>query len=205
MRRMRILLALAGAGLAAFAAARRPHEILLDERSAPYLEDAAVPRPVAAVRATLHERAGEVRLAVEVSATGDGVEPLPGLEGVQGANLRTAEELHALLRDGALALVTRQRGSERAGALHGVRTGRLPARRLRPDGSLDLHEATAAELPLAVTFRSADLPEGTSHTYVQAGGVPRLAVTVHRAGTSAHIDALESLGEQLPSAAVRKP
>jgi len=177
---------------------------VLDVRTAAYLEDAGVPRPVAAVRAELSLRSGAVTLAVAVSACGPDVEPLPGVEGAPGANLRTAEELHFLLADDQLRLETRGGGAVVAGALHAVERGRVPVRRLRADGSLDVAVLAPTELPLRVVFRSAALPEGRSYSCLVAGRAPRLLVECERSGDRARIVAIESLAEPRPVAGRRR-
>lgn len=198
------------AAVAVFVPARSPAgpgpAVQLDARRDLYREDAAAARPVAAIAATLWRRGDAIELEVEVAAVGDGVVPLPGVEGAPAANLRTAEELHALLRDGALWLETRPAAagdgaaSARRGELRAVERGHVPARRLRPDGRVE-GRASAAELPLRVRFASGDLPGGTCRTVLVAGGVPRLCVDCERTGASARILAIASLGEPVATAA----
>jgi hypothetical protein len=65
---------------------------------------------------------------------------------------------------------------------------------LLADGALAA-ATTPAELTVAVTFQSSLLPEGTSHSYLLAAGVPRLCVSVQRAGARARLVAIESLGD----------
>src|SRR5262252_6335549 len=171
--------------------------VLLDAADADYYEDASVARAVAAVQATVLARGDEVRLQIAVSALGDHVEPVPGLEGVFGANLRTAEELHRLLVIGELRVETRVDGRSIAGDVATVERGHLPARALRADGTLVLHAEAPAELPVRATFRTAPLGEGTSQCYLISEGVPRLRVEVARTGDRAHIAAIESLGDPI--------
>lgn len=151
--------------------------------SALYLEDAAVPRAVAAVRARAVEDGGELRVEVSVSPCGVGVEPLPGFAGRPGTNLRTAEELARLLAAGALRLVTRDRGESLPGELVACEWRPLPAREVDLAGHVR-DGATPFAWPATVTFRSAPLPASgsgsSSWSYVEAEGVPRLAVEVRR-------------------------
>ena len=169
-----------------------------DERTALYSEDAAIPRPVAHVRARTVASGADLRLELSVSALGDGIDPLPGLEGVSGANLRTAEELDRLLRERGLQLVTRVDGRSEPGVLLAVQHRRLPARRLRPDGHLDLRTETETVWPACATFATSALPDGISWSYLEADGNPRLAVQVARTGTTARILAIDSLREPAP-------
>ena len=85
------------------------------EFMAPYLEDAPAPRPIAAVHARVLREGGEVWLELAVSPRGEGVEPVPGLDGLPGTNLKTAEELDRLTREGGLRLVERRDGRSIAG------------------------------------------------------------------------------------------
>ncbi len=175
----------------------------LDVRTAHYLEDAAEARPVAAIAAALHRQGDAVVLELEVLAIGAGIEPLPGVEGAPGANLRTAEELDFLLAEGALALTTRSNGAVVAGELLAVDRGPVPMRRLLRDGRVDRAARSSAALPLAVRWRSAPLPAGTSQSYLVAGAAPRLRIECECAGSQARIVAIESLGEPHPVTARR--
>ncbi|HEU4419401.1 MAG TPA: hypothetical protein VFT55_10710 [Planctomycetota bacterium] len=171
----------------------------LDERTALYLEDAAIPRPVASVDTKVVASGADIHLVVSVSAIGACIDPLPGLDGVSGANLRTAEELDRLLREQGLQLVTRIDGRSEPGTLLSVQHGRLPARRVRPDGRLDLRTETEAVWPTCATFASSNLPDGESWCYLEADGVPRLAVLVARSGATAKVLAIDSLREPAPA------
>ena len=170
-------------------------ERVLDERRALYREDAEAQRPVAAVHAMVVADWNGVALRVEVSAVGDGVQPLPGVEGAPGANLRTAEELHFLLQDGALGFTTRQDRAARDGSVVATEYGPLPARRLGRGGVIE-SAATEAAWPLRLRFCSAPLPEGSARSYVTVRGVPRLCIETRRNGNRARIVAVESLGEE---------
>jgi len=170
-------------------------ERVLDTRRAPYYEDAAVPRPIASVLAELIDEAGTMRLRVTVSALGDEVDALPGLEGVHGANLRTAEELDRLLRDDELRFVLRTAGESVAGALVAVARDHLPARRIDADGRLELEAQTTAQWPVRATFVGPPLPEGASWSYLEADGMPRLAVACTTTANGGRIVAIESRGE----------
>ncbi|MCA8947961.1 MAG: hypothetical protein KDE27_00565 [Planctomycetes bacterium] len=172
--------------------------VVRDRRSALFLEDAVVPRPIARVTAELIERGGVRRARVAVSALGPGVEPLPGLEGVAGANLRTAEELDRLLREAALQLVVRSAGESLAGRRIAVRWAAVPVCRIGDDGAIDFAARTAREWPVEVTFESPALPSGETWCYLEADGVPRLAVEI--AGD--RIVAIESLAARPPTAEV---
>ena len=119
--------------------------------------------------------------------------PVPGLEGVHGVNLKTAHELHRLLRDDRLSMTVRARDGHAVGggSVVGVRSERLAARRLLPDGDVDLHARTEAEWPVVVTLRSDPLPAVAASCEVFVDGVSRLRVTVE----GDRIAALEGLGE----------
>lgn len=172
-----------------------PFERVVDRRTAPYYEDAVEPRPVAHVAVELLDRDGGLSLRVRVAACGALVDPVPGLEGVPGTNLRTAEELERLLRERALRLVTRDAGRAVAGRLAGVGWARLPAGRIDAHGFIDRSRGTAASWPAWVAFESARLPARESWSYLEVAGVPRLAVQV----VGEQILAIESRGERLPA------
>lgn len=174
----------------------RARDAVLDVQATHYREDAPGARPVAAVRAVLRARGSDVVVEVEVAAIGAGVDPLPGVEGAPGANLRTAEELHFLLADDALHLRTRASGLDVAGSLLRVERDLVPVRRLRPDGSIAPEQAPAA-LPVRVAFASAALPLGRSRSFLLCGDVPRLVVECERTATGGRIVAIDSLGEPM--------
>lgn len=174
----------------------RPHaEQVLDRAGASYLEDAVPPRKVAAIRAELTVGTGGARLIVTVDARGPEVEAVPGLEGMRGSNRRTCEELHRLLRDDGLRVVTRSGGAETAGTFAVGARGTLPARTLRQDGTIDFEARTPAVLPVALTAISAALGEGQHQTYFVVDEVPRLCVTTELRGGSGRILAIESLAD----------
>lgn len=167
---------------------------LLDELHADYHEDAPGRRVVAAITARLHASGSSRRLDLELAARGPRVVPFPGLEGVHGTNLRSAQELHRLLRDGELEL--RVRGaSAAAGRVVSVLEERLPARSLTPDGDVRLRDATPAAWPSRVHLQTEALPEGRAIVDVFVAGVSRLRVTVCNDAVAPRIEAIESLGE----------
>lgn len=167
-------------------------------RTAPYFEDALVPRIVAAITARLWRRGDDVALTIDLAPSGDLVEAMPGLDGVPGHNARTAEELAALLDERDLAVETRWRTGSSAGRIAHVEHGRLPARALAREGRVR-PVADPRTLPVLVRLDAGALPFGESHTYVVARGVPRLRVDVERRSGDARIVAIGSLAE-IPSA-----
>lgn len=178
----------------AAASPRKAPALVLDSATAAYLEDAPGARPVARIVAELIATPTDTRLRLRVGACGDQVVPVPGFDGVHGANLRTAEELDRLLRDDRLQLIVRVAGISHPGELLEVQRAPLPARRLRPDGALVTGATTPGSWPVLVTFGSPPLPDGTTWCHLLADGVPRLAVQV-RVGEGARIVAIESLAE----------
>ena len=166
----------------------------LDELHADYHEDAPGRRVVAAITARLQASGSLRRLDLELAARGPRVEPFPGLEGVHGTNLRAAQELHRLLRDGQLEL--RVRGaSAAAGRVVSLLEERLPTRSLTPDGDVRLRDATPAAWPSRVRLQTEALPEGRAIVEVFVEGVSRLRVTVCNDAVAPRIEAIESLGE----------
>ena len=174
-----------------------PAPALLDRRSDWYREDAAAARPIAMVAAELHGVADCAELTFTIDAEGPGVDPLPGLASVAGANLRTAEELGRLFGEGALRVATRRLGdrSQQPGHIAITRRGTLPAHRLDPRGALRLFERTEAEYVLAVTASSGTLSPGEHETFVFVNELPRLRVVTVVGPDGGRIAAVESLGE----------
>lgn len=164
---------------------------------APFLEDAVVPRPVAAMRAELLPCDGGAVLRLSVNASGVVVEPLPGLQGVHGHNERTAEELQRLLREHALQLVLRRSGENLPGQLLEVARGTLPMRRLRDDGDIDF-SARTAELTLGATFASPVITDSPAYVYLLADDAPRVVACVDRIGGEWRITELASLAAPAP-------
>ncbi|MCR9245234.1 MAG: hypothetical protein NXI31_09395 [bacterium] len=157
-----------------------PAPRVLASREALYLEDAVMPRPVALVRAELVGIEDARWLRLRLSAIGAGVDAVPGLEGVPGANLRTAEELDRLLREGRLAVTVEPVAGERTTApanVTAIEWRRLPARRVAITG-IDFESRTTAEWPAAVTMLTARLPLGEVNVYLEADGLPRLLAVV---------------------------
>jgi hypothetical protein len=192
------MLALWSLSCLVFATSGAPPSRVVATASAMYLEDALVPRPVAAVQARLCARGGERWLEVELSPRGAGVDPLPGFAGMPGVNLRTAEELARLVADDALRLVTRHDGSSVPGALVRVELGTLPAREVDADGLLR-EVAAPGDWPVRVVFRSAPLPAGATWSHLESDGVPRLALHVDAAGEhGAAVLTIASLAEPAP-------
>lgn len=174
---------------------------VLDAVVADYLEDAPGARPIAALGARLLAQGERRWLELVVAARGPRVVPVPGLEGVHGTNLRTAQELHRLLRDGRLRPRLRDGAGREAGAGRVVAVAEepLPSRRLGADGDVDLHATTAAAWPVEVTLVSDPLPAEAASFELLVDGTARLRVSV--AGD--RVAAVESLGE--PPYALRRP
>ncbi|MBK8099085.1 MAG: hypothetical protein IPK26_18410 [Planctomycetes bacterium] len=174
-----------------------PAPRLLHRRTDWYREDAAAARPIAVIVAELHGAADRVELTFTIDAEGPGVDPLPGLTSVAGANLRTAEELDRLFGDGALRVLTRRLGdrAQHPGQIAISRRGKLPAHRIDPRGALRLFEQTEAEYMLAVTATSGPLPVGEHETFVFVNELPRLRVVTVVEPGGGRIAAIESLGE----------
>mgnify|MGYP001162056638 CR=1 FL=1 len=180
------LLALSVFALVVVTFGASPADRVLEIRTADYREDAAVARPVAAVRAVLRARGDEVRVEVEVAAIGPGVEPLPGVEGAPGANLRTAEELHLLLQDGQLAMATRGDDGVRHGRLLRVERGQVPVRRLRGASLIEVRLVTGRrnQIRLQARLRGHTLVGEQRYVYgpddLRSIPFPRQALHAHR-------------------------
>lgn len=175
----------------------RSPPLRLDRRTDWYREDAAAARPIAAIDAALVGGAGGAELTFTIDAEGAGVDPLPGLTSVAGANLRTAEELDRLFGEGALRVATRRLGErqQHPGTIAISRRGTLPAHRIDRRGALRLFERTSAEYVLAVSATSGPLPDGEHETFVFVHELPRLRIVTSVGRGAGRIAAIESLGE----------
>lgn len=177
-----------------------PTPTALDAVTADYHEDAPGAREVASVGARLWQHGAQRWLEVEVSARGPRVVPYPGLEGVHGTNLKTAQELHAICSGGRMRFAVRDDARREVGhgAIANIQEARLPTRRLRAEGSVEMDALTAAAWPATVSVRSDPLPQGAATFDVLVDDLSRLRVSV------AHdrITAIESLGE--PPLALRR-
>lgn len=145
--------------------------ILLATRNMAYLENADG-RPVASVTARLVCTPGGVCLVLGLAAEAPGLVPPRGYRGRRGANVVTARELQALLRDPGLTLRPRT-GPESvpsSGRVVAVERGLLPIRRLRPDGSLEHQGRTARLLTRRVVLETSPIPPGHHRWALQAGG-----------------------------------
>ncbi|MEO6596576.1 MAG: hypothetical protein ABIP94_17630 [Planctomycetota bacterium] len=166
--------------------------VVRDAVTVPYYEDAFVPRPVAQIAVELVASGEGAFLRVVVAALGPDVDPLPGIAGAPGANLRTAEELERLLREQTLQLVARVGADQVPGRLVEIEWARVPQRRIGEDGLVDFAAMTESPWPVRAVFESEVLPAGETWCYLQADGVPRLAVHA----SPQHILAVESRGER---------
>jgi len=177
---MRITRTLSIAGLLLLPGAAPPLAVpqVLAARVADYVDEGDGGRVHAEIGAELRRAAGGQRLWLRLSATGSRVDPVPGFEGVRGANRITARELGQLLDAGELRLRTRRRGTAAAvdGDFRVTRRGRVPIRATAADGGVDLHAETTQEFVLEVVADSGALGDGEFVAEVLARGVPRLRV-----------------------------
>jgi len=154
----------------------------LDTTRIDYREDEGSGRIVAEVVVELASVPGgagdEAELTIVPSALGPFIDPIPGLRGVRSANLHTARELARLFAEERIDVVTRRVDGEGEvrGAVRISRSGRVPERRRREDGSLDYLAQSRDVLPLALSLESGVLGRGDWRTEVLVDGVPRLVV-----------------------------
>ncbi len=131
-------------------------------------------RAIARVDSRLHRRGDLMTLSVAVDAEGPLVEPLPGLEGVPGANERTAAEIDALLAAGEIsACVVLGSGRRLDGRVVPAKPTHLLTRRLDRDGRIDFEARTRAYVA-GFTVVVEGLPVGTHRLEVSARGEVRL-------------------------------
>lgn len=132
-------------------------------------------RVIAEVAVELWSDGGKLRLVAMSSASGARIEAQPGFEGQAGGNRRTASEL-TRLAEGGLTFEVRSAEELHHGSVHASRRGRLPVRRLRPDGSLDLNGVDVRERVLEMQLETPPLAPGAWIADVMVDGVPRLTI-----------------------------
>lgn len=168
--------------------------VVLDWRSLPYIEDEPEGRRLAGLEARL-ERAGErAGLTLTVAADGREVDPISGFQGARGSNRITARELGRIAREQRLEVRTSARGDSGdpvAGHYRVTRTGRLPERRLRPDGVIELEAESAEEFALQLTVEAGLIGSGEWITELVLAGRPRLRVRYTFDGVEGRIEEIE--------------
>ncbi|KAF0245373.1 MAG: hypothetical protein FD180_1688 [Planctomycetota bacterium] len=167
--------------------------VVLDERRLDFTEDEGSGRVVADVRAFLLLEDGRVRLRISASAVGPRVDPVPGFQGIRGANRIAAEELQSILRKERGMLATRRGTGVETERGREARRGRIPERRLNPDGTLDLDAESREEFPLEAVFETAPPGDGVYTTELVVDGRPRLRVVYRVKDNSGRISALEAV------------
>ncbi len=180
----------------------RVGDVLASERAL-YLEDAPGARGVAVVDAVVAAQDdARAQLSVTLSAMGAGVVAFPGLAGVAGSNLRTAEEMERLCSGSNLRCALRRLQGTRSldwepGTIEVARRGHIPERRILADGTIEWDATHPALLPIELRC---DFPmghEGRFEAIVFVEEIPRLAVVFRHDGRGAVIESLTSLGEHL--------
>lgn len=116
-------------------------------------------------------------LQITIGATGPFVEPIGGYRGIRGANRYTAEELGMILRgEHAVQIVTEYNGDRDRiqGQFAEGRKGRIPERRLLPDGRIDYLGMTPDVYPLELIIDTNAGTPGQRTTLVIVDGQARL-------------------------------
>jgi hypothetical protein len=171
--------------------------VLLDSRHVDYLEDEGTGRRLAELRLDLACKAGAVSLRIVATAVGPRVDPVPGWQGVAGANRITAEELGSILRRGRLSVEVDgvAPGEPGLGTVHGGRRGHIPERRRRADGEIDFSALTAEEYPLELVAITPPLGSGARRTRLLLDGKSRLEVTTFTGRDRGRIREVRMLSE----------
>lgn len=157
---------------------------VLDTLRADYLEDEQTGRRLAELRVRLVTTGDVAVLHVHIAATGDRIDPVPSFRGVHGANHVTARDLSELTRTDRLKILamprrgTGHRAGKRFGTVVPDEPGRIPERRLLPDGTVRLDVLSVESYRLGVACTSPPLAEGEHEVYVEAKGIPRLRIDV---------------------------
>jgi hypothetical protein len=171
--------------------------VLLDSRRIDYFEDEGTGRRLAELRVVLERDPGGVSLRIVASAVGPRIDPIPGWQGVSGANRITAEELASILSRGRLSVEVDgvAPGEPGLGTVHGGRRGRIPERRRQPDGEIDFSALTGEVYPLELVAVTPPLGSGVRRTRLLLDGQPRLEVTTFSGRDSGRIREVRMLSE----------
>ena len=180
--------------LAACAPAPTPRAEL-DRRSERYIEDEPGGRGLAGVELVLERVESGAQLALRLAADGPRVDAIHGIEGRRGVNRITARELTRLEQERGIEIRTTRRDASEVGAHVGavsiVRAGRLPERRVAPDGSIDLEAASHETFALELALSAAPVGAGEWRTELWVGGRPRLRVDYQFDGRTGRIQAFD--------------
>ena len=152
-------------------------ERLVAEKRLAYQEDEISGRVVADVHARIVAEAnGPRRLLVDIAAQGAEILAAPGFEGKRGHNLISAEEMTMILDHERGFISNRgRRGEAAASSLKALRRGRIPLRRRRSDGSIDL-EAESEVLVVALRLEADPAGSGRRETRLNIDGKERLRI-----------------------------
>lgn len=168
----------------------------LDRRSERYIEDEPGGRSLAGVELVLERVESGAQLGLRLAADGPRVDAIHGIEGRRGVNRITARELTRLEQERGIEIRTVRRDAsevgESAGAVAIVRTGRLPQRRVAPDGSIDLQAQSHESFALELALSAAPVGAGEWRTELWVGGRPRLRVDYQFDGRTGRIEAFDS-------------
>ena len=135
------------------------------------------------------------KVELEVSAQGQGVLPEPGWQGLRGANVVTAREIHALLQDDALrAEILDASGEVLVARLDAGALRHTPMRRRGADGMLE-HEGQSDEAYVdAFHVRRRGLAPGSYRVHVYAKEELRLEVPFSFDAETAEVSGFHTLG-----------
>ncbi len=160
-------------------ALREPTRVL-DTLRADYLEDEQTGRRIGDLRMRLVTTDDAAFLQLHIAASGERVDPVPGYRGVHGANHITARDLTQLTETDRLKMLAMPRGGsgKRFGTVMAGAHGRIPERRLLPDGTLQLDATSAETYRLGIDCTSPPLAAGEHEVYIEVKGLPRLRIDV---------------------------
>lgn len=168
----------------------------LDGRDDLYYENGTSGRAIATVRTDLSRRGSrEACLDLAIRATGPFVDPVPGFEGIRGANRITARELDDITRGRRISIATKSadgtavHGSWRAGA-----RGRIPQRKL-VRGKVVWNGWSDREYVIELLLSSGNVGPGRHEMTVVVDRRDRLRVRFTFDGNRGTIDSIESLDE----------
>lgn len=140
-----------------------------------YLENGASGRRLATLDAYVIPTPRGPRLWLRISAIGAGVDPVPGADGLPGANHVTAHELARVVGGGRLEVRSIADAFDRPGRFVTGSPGPVPERRIDEDGRIGVGEYPV-ELPTRL-YVLAPLPaDGEGTTELTVDGARRLVV-----------------------------
>jgi len=171
---------------------------LIDQERFDFLDDKDG-RVIGDVKVDLLRNDEEYMLRMTISAIGAFVQPVPGYEGIRGANRVTAEELENIL-SGRYRFSVENWNEKASSPVYGRfwegARGHLPERRLLINGEIDCKASSRLDYPLEMVVEIGIPTEGVNITEFYLEGVPRLRLNfdINNDEGQSRVISFESLG-----------